>query len=326
MGVIGAWRDGGQTWLYMLHGTFAEGRVQGIAAIDGPVVAAWREPPVLSDGETFCALTRVAVGGGRASFIAEFSDGTDPSRSRGWLYVAPRDQIGHDIEPVWVFPSGFWIGNRTTAHLLLSSELLAIQMSPDGSLYTFRSGAWNTLTGRDTVSQLPQNVHVVGDQVFWEAWNGLDDVKLAQARWNEPASIWRDASPGATKGSGTDGVDLAWTQDYDRQPDGTYGRVELWTVPYQRDIENAQPRARMLRLLDVRSNEVAVGGGWWARRQLHPQRVEVFSLADGSRRTFVSPTGYVIQAPFVASAHEILYDGIGTVRFDPTLLPVDAEP
>lgn len=325
-GIIGAWRDGGDTWLEMLGGdAFVTGRIVGLAPVDGPLVAAWREPRIiLDDARYYCAVTAVAVGGGRAAFIAHFSDWAEMSRSRAWLYVGTPATIGTVTEPVHVFPAGFVRRARTIVELWISDRLLALQASPDGSLYTYRDGVWTTLTGRGTVPGLPQNVALVGDHLLWEAWIGLDDVRLVHARWGEAASVWRDVSPGDTKGFGTDGVDMAWFENYDRQPDGSYRRTELWTAPYQRDIGIVV--STLVRTMDAqRSNDPAVGGGWLARGLRGPARIEVFSLRDGSRRTFVAPEGFVTIDPYYATEREIMFRGAGTrtYRFDPTRLPVD---
>ncbi|MCZ7680680.1 MAG: hypothetical protein M5U28_18690 [Sandaracinaceae bacterium] len=323
-----AWRDGDRTWLSMLGGSFAVGRIVGIAPADGPMVAAWREPRRTDDDDVYCAVTAVAVGGGRAASVVHFSDWVDSARSRAWLYAAtPAEAISRADEPVHVFPAGFVAGGRTIHGLWVSGEVIAIQAS-EGSLYAFRDGTWQTLTGRDTVPGLPQNVHLVGDHLLWEAWNGLDDVRLVHARWGEPAAVWRDVSPGDTKGLGTDGVDLAWFENYDRQPDGTYARTELWTATYRRDIELLEPRS--VPFSDQRSNAPAVGGGWVALRRTSdgPQRVEVLDLLDGSRRIFVPSSGLVLDEPYYASAREIMFRGRGTsaIRFDPSILPLDPEP
>ena len=326
MGVVNAWHDDHGTWLSMLGGdALGRGRIVGIAAIDGPMLAAWHEPQILIEGDVFCAVTAVAVGGGRAVFVAQFMDETDLSRSRIWMYVATPETLGAAEEPVWIFPSGFVSRDRTIDDLWISDRMIAIQPSPDGTLYTYRAGEWDTLTGLGTVTGLPQNIALVGDHILWEAWRGLDDVRLVHARWGEASSVWRDVTPGVTKGFGTDGVDLAWMEAFDRQLDGSYARLELWTAPYRRDLESIEPR--LVRTLEVR-NSPAVGGGWVAGAGLDSLRVEVFALRDGSRRTFIAPAGAVSQDPYYASAREIMFRGAGTdaIRFDPSILPVDAEP
>lgn len=327
--ITDAWQDG-QTWLYMLGGdALGTGRIVGLAPLEGPLVAAWREPQRILGDDIYCAVTALAVGGGRAAFIAQFSDSSDMSRSRAWLYVATPSSIGTATEPVHEFPAGFVARDRSIHDLWVSDVLVAIQSSPDGSLYTYRDGEWAILTGLGTVPGLPQNVALVGDNLLWEAWVGLDDVRLVHARWGEPAAVWRDISPGDTKGFGTDGVDLAWFENHDRQPDGTYGRVELWTAGYRRDIESAVP-ALVRTVEGQRSNGPAVGGGWVARFVRGPPptwvaRVEVFSLRDGTRRTFISPSGVVTDEPFSATDRAIMFKGGGGLiyRFDPTALPVD---
>lgn len=326
-GFTGAWNDEGEVWLRMIGGdALGEGRIVGIGNVDGRVVAAWREPPrSLDDPSIFCLVTARAVGGGRAAFVAQFANSNDMSESRAWLYMGTPDSIGSTTDPVHEFPASFVPRDRTIIDLWISEELLALQASPDGSLYSYRDGEWATLTGRGTVEGLPQNVDLVGDHLLWEAWRGVDDVRLVHARWGEAASVWRDIGPSDTKGSGTDGLDIGWFDAHDRQSDGSYGRTELWTAPYRRDLENVEPR--LVRVVDERCNEAAVGGGWIACRRISggPQRVEVYSLRDGSRRTFVAPGGTVLEDPYYARERDIMFPGAGTeaVRFDPTLLPVD---
>lgn len=327
MGIVNAWHDEHGTWLKMLGGdSLGTGRIVGIAAIDGPMLAAWHEPPIVIDEDVYREVTAVAVGGARAVFVAQFIDSADRSRSRIWMYVGTPETIGAAEEPVWVFPSGFVSRGRTIHDLWISDRMIALQPSPDGTLYTYRAGESYTLTGRGTVTGLPQNIALVGDHILWEAWRGLDDVRLVHARWGEASRIWRDVSPGDTKGFGTDGVDLAWQQAFDRQPDGSYARIELWTAPYRRDIESIEPR--LVRTMDYRSPRAAFGGGWFAVRGPGPGRVEVFSLSDGSRRTFMAPAGSVSMDPYYASATEIMFRGAGSdaIRFDPSILPVDPEP
>ncbi len=322
--ITGAWRDGDQVWLDLIGGnSLGEGRIVGLGPVDGLAVAAWREPRYVEDDGIVCAVSAHVAGGGRAAFVVSLTDFNDASRSQGWLYVDTLVSIGGATEAVHVFPAGFMPSGRQVVELWITSELLALQTSPDGTLYTYREGEWDTLTGRGTVEGLPQNVALVGDQLLWEAWRGLDDVRLVQARWGEPSAVWRDVSPSDTKGFGTDGVDLAWFDNHDRREDGSYARTELWTAPYRRDLEAAEPR--LVTVVDERSNAPAVGGGWLARRRLDPQRVEIFSLRDGTRRTFVAPGGYVVEEPYYASERDIMFRGAGaqTVRFDPTVLPID---
>lgn len=327
-GIHGAWRSRSDIWLEMLGGdALASGRIVGIAPLDGPAVAAWREPRRSLEGDgRYCAVTALAVGGARAAFVAQFTDWNDMTRSRAWLYVGMPETIGSSTEPVHTFPAGFVQHGRSIHDVWISDTLVALQASPDGSLYTYRDGDWATLTGRGTVPGIPQGAALVADHLLWEAWNGVDDVRLVHARWGQDAAIWRDVSPGNTKGFGTDGADLAWFENYERQPDGSYARLELWTAQYRRDIENLEP-VRVRSIDGPRSNRPAVGGGWLARRLLDPQRVEIYSLRDGTRRTFVAPGGFVVDDPYYASETEIMFPGSGStaVRFDPTLLPVDAE-
>lgn len=325
-GVIGAWHDDSGTWIETIGGDAAgPGRILTIAPVDGPILAAWHEPQVVIDSDFYCRVTVVAVGGGRAAFAAQLSDRIDGSLSGIWLYLSTPELIGRAETPVWEFPSGFVSGHRSLTRMWLSADLLALQASPDGTLYTFRDGEWQTLTGGTSVPGIPQNVALVGDHTLWEAWRDLDDVVLVHAPWGASSATWRDLSPDDTKGFATDGVDLAWMELHDRQPDGSYTRREVWTAPYRPDLENIE--ARMVRSLSSRRTRGVVGGGWYAS-QASVSTVEVVSLRDGSIRTFTAPGGSVTGAPFYASEDEIMFPGVGVdaIRFDPRLVPPDPEP
>lgn len=322
--ITDAHHDGADVWLELLASDSARGgRVVGLGPVDGPAWAAWREPAFVDDDGIVCLVSAHRAAGGRAAFVASLSDFNDESRSRAWLYLDTAAAIGRATEPVHVFPAGFLSGGRQVAELWISSDLLALQTSPDGTLYTYRDGEWDTLTGRGTVEGLPQNVALIGDHLLWEAWRGLDDVRLVHARWGEASALWRDVTPGVTKSFGTDGLDLAWMEGYDRREDGSYARLELWTAPFA-DLAAIEPR--FVRAMELRVG-AAVGGGWYAMRRITegPQRVEVFSLRDGTRRTFVAPGGSVVEEPYYASERDIMFRGGGaqSIRFDPTLLPID---
>lgn len=325
-GFSGAWNDDGEVWLRMIGGdALGEGRIVGIGHVDGRVVAAWREPQrSVDDSSIFCSVTARAVGGGRAAFVAQFADWNDMTQSRAWLYVGTPNTIGSTTDPVHEFPATFVPRDRTIVELWISAELLALQVSPDGSLYSYREGEWATLTGRGTVEGLPRGTVIVGDQLVWEAWLSLDQIRLAHAPWGSPAAVFYDPRPLTLYGFGSDGVDLAWFENRSRG-DGTFDRQEIWTAPFRRDLDALEPR-RVVEV-DLYATRPAVGGGWLAMRRIDGglQRVEVFSLRDGSRRTFVPPGGYVLDEPYYAREREIMFRGAGTqaIRFDPTLLAAD---
>ncbi|MBX3268630.1 MAG: hypothetical protein KF729_00120 [Sandaracinaceae bacterium] len=330
LGISSAWVDGDDVWLDMLRGSALVGRVVGIARDDGTIVAAWREPPLEGDDPSvYCAVTAKTVGGGRAAFVVHYSNWRESSRSRIWLYVGTPETIGETPEWVHEFPASFVSRDRTIHDLWISAELLALQASPDGSLYTYRDGEWTTLTGRGTVEGLPRGTVVVGDHLLWEAWLSLERLRLVHAHWGSPATVYYDPMPRTLYGFGTDGVDLAWFENDGPRGDGSFERSEIWAAPYRRDLASMEAPRRVARV-DLHSTRPAVGGGWiaWRRITEGPQRVEVFSLRDGSRRTFVPPGGYVIDEPYYARARDIMFRGAGTeaIRFDPTLLPPDPEP
>lgn len=317
--VAGAWHEHGLTWLRMLRGSHADGRSLAISELDGPILAAFREPAQHPEDPVTCFITAIAVGGGRAAFVAQFLDRTTPRRSLAGLFVAPLDRITQVREPTYVFPTSLLYPDRTITRLWVSSSFVALQTSPDGLLYRYRDGELELLNG-SKLPGLAQHVTLIGDHLLWESWQGTDYVELAHAPKSSKGTIWRDRSGGETKSFGTDGADMAWMQCRGRRADGSYEHLELWTATYRDDLGRIEPR----RVCDLHvRNGAAVGGGWYAMRRTGdgPQRIDVFSLRDGTRRTFIPPGGLVLDDPFYVSEHEIMFPGRGTIRFDPSRLP-----
>ncbi|MCZ7680777.1 MAG: hypothetical protein M5U28_19195 [Sandaracinaceae bacterium] len=170
-----------------------------------------------------------------------------------------------------------------------------------------------------TLPGIAQSVAVVGSDVLWEDWADL--VRVAHGAPGRPGSLYHRADPADIKGFHTDGVDLAWVQGYDRQPDSSYARLELWTAPYVADPSELRPR--FVRLLDPTRHPSAFGGGWYVTLPAAPWRIEAVRLEDGARRRWVSSIpGALSYPPIYVSDHEILLQDPDLIRLDPHLLPL----
>lgn len=164
---------------------------------------------------------------------------------------------------------------------------------------------------------LAQSVAVVGSDVLWEDWADL--VRVAHGAPGRPGSLYHRADPADIKGFHTDGVDLAWVQGYDRQPDSSYARLELWTAPYAADPATLEPR--FVRLMGSFRRRAAAGGGWYVVMEPEPWRIEAIRLSDGTRRRWVSSIpGALSYPPIYVSDHEILLQDPDLIRLDPHLL------
>lgn len=117
-------------------------------------------------------------------------------------------------------------------------------------------------------------------------------------------------------------------EGYDRQPDGSYARLELWTATHTPDPSALAPR--FVRTMTQRTRP-SCGGGWYATLRDPPRRIELTRLADGTRREWIPPEPYGVPSePRYVSDHEMMLevsDGRSRflVRIDPHTLPVVAE-
>jgi hypothetical protein len=169
-----------------------------------------------------------------------------------------------------------------------------------------------------------QNLTVLGDHVLWEDWSDL--VRIAVASMEEAPSFFMRADPGDVKGFHSDGERFAWLQGFDRQPDGLYNRLELWTAPATSVSGTLEPS--IVRSLAPRRGSTASGGGWYVMLRDEPRRLEVTSLDDGTQRQWVVPTGHALpRGATHATATEILVSTRTSlqnvlVRLDPRTLPL----
>lgn len=299
-GPLHAYDDGGTRYFFLRAGVDVH-HLDRIVRDDGVTVAAWLTPATGACG----IEDEVAISDGEVVFSAFYFNWMDWTENRTEIFIAPVDAASSVEEPfVAIEPERIRL--RSVEWLRLTPELLVYTYSPDGQTFAVSRADGTSVDVTEVLREVPQNLHVVDDHVLWVAWGS--PTRLAHALFPGPSDYFRDVSPGDTKGFGTDGVDMAWLEGYDRQPGGRYARLELWTAPYTADMSTFAPRK--VRDFPIRAGS-RMGGGWFAIRLIDdgPQRVEVFSLRDGHRRVFVSPTGYVIEEPFYVTEDELAYNG-----------------
>ena len=280
-------------------------RIVVLAGTDGSVLGGWKGPPL--GGDVVCQVDPLTVGDGQAAFGVSVFD-TETMLNKRPLFRAPLAEIGSANVPYKVLDESDLPGWNVVQSLEVSPTTLVADVRPGGFLYVFEGTDRDRLGGvSSTINGVPQNVFLVGDHVLWEDWGSK--VRVAHGSLAEPESVFVELS-GANDvhGFSTDGIDMAWQQLYDKQPDGTYARIELWTAPYVRDPADLAPR--MVTSLAERQPEVVHSDGVYAFLFADlPDRYALYDLADGRRRVLTMPDRFGGRAPVSVSRDEVLIRG-----------------
>jgi hypothetical protein len=302
-----------------VQGTEDLKRMVVIASTDGLAVAAWRGPRVADEG--VCIVGETAIGDGYAAVFLETAFGSFPTRS--FLLHAPVDDIGSVTEPIAVVDESVLRGESAFQNAAVSRSTVAVELQPPGVVYVFEGGAQRQLGGIGSdVEGIPQNVRVVGRTVFWEDWGAR--VSPAFGGMTQDAAYLRQVE-GDIKSFNATSEGFAWLEGYDRQPDGSYNRVELWTAPFTDDPASLAPR--LVRELPYRANGAPFGGGILAIRKTDPHRIDLYDVADGRLRRYLPPAELILthHPVYVTESEMLLTEAIGTTpslyRIDITTLP-----
>ncbi len=303
VGVVSeGWFDGGVGYFRVTQSDARGRTIRVLAAVDGRTLAAWR---YLGRMDQEVCTFDLGIGDDHVAVIPGYFDGNDPARSFERVFYGRIADAGTLDEPVATISPGV-----QPQRVAVSSEVVAFWTGYWAIGVDPMSGRWTRLN--EALPGTPQNVQVVGARVFWEDWADL--VRVGFGDLSSPATLFHRADPGDIKGFRTDGRDFAWFQGFDRQPDGRYARLELWTAPYTDDPAALEPR--MVRPMEVR-NGSAFGGGWYVVWRGDPRGYEIIDVRDGTRRWWLAP---VSQDPLYVSENEILVPGL--IRFDPHELPI----
>lgn len=314
--VVQAWFDSGRGFAEILAGTTGE-RIIALVPVDGgPAIAAWRGPRSAGSGSVVCSVDLEDVRAGTVAVSTLYYDGEFPDRSVQRVYAAPLGEIAGATTAALTLPAEPWVARgRTIRDLRVAPDFIAFQMEPDGNLYAARGGEIRAI--HDGTDGLVQNLALVGEHMLWESWG--DHVRLEHAGWDTPRAFFRELALGDARSFGTDGSDVAWLEGTDRAPSGTYGTLTLRAGRYSAALGVTDAR-------DVRSFSspgiVVVGGGWYAVSRASPERIDVFSLRDGSVRSYLAPTGERLGDPLYVTANELLISADHVTLIDPNGLPV----
>lgn len=290
--------------------------------IEGPLVGVWRRP--VDRESPLWGAVNLCAGDNTAAFtILQWT--ADSAEER--IYVSTLDAVGALEVPRYVLDTR--VASRDIQRMWVNDSYLLAEIQPDLSLHLWRldQETFQIVDDREIVPGLPQTEFLVGDRVFYEAWNDVDETRLAMAGWDLPTRAIVDIDPADVKGFATDGRDMAWLQLFDRAPDGTYGRVELWTMPYS-DAPDVVRDARLVNAdFPERSNSPLLGGGWYVLDQDVPGEevlglVALHPLHGGSARYFRPPDGAnVTGILYVDETNLFVRSGPDLYWVDPRELP-----
>lgn len=296
------WHDGMRGYFFVVQRASDDSlgrRMVVLATTEGTALAAWRGPAAFGD-DGVCQVGATSVGDGSAAFsIRRYMDGSGEFMA----YHAPLSEIALATVPIGSYPGA------DGQEMVNSASTVAVERQPTGIAHVFEEGRDGTV-GR--TSEVPGSVHglsVVGQDLYYNEYGSR--WRAAYASLDRSAAIFREKADADVIMFATDGAACAWIEAYDRLPGSTWARAELWTAPYTDDAGALAPR--YVRLLPG-VIEFTIGDGYIGYRITidGPQRIELHNLADGSRKTFVAPDGWVLPAnPNYIANGEMLVRGRG---------------
>lgn len=312
------WHDG--THGYYFAG-FHDGEHTYLAVVrtDGRTMAAWRTPsPFISRRYDVDCGVAPAVNNGYVALVYMFFDERAPETNEYQIFHSSIDAIAEMDAPL------ARMGGRL-AELLqspqwpdVSLEAVAVNFEPVGLMWIFEADGRNGVLGAGVAQGIPQHGRLIGSHVVWEDWAAR--IRILAGSLDGGTTVLRELTDGDARSMYTDGDQLAWIDARDRQPDGSYLRVELWTGRYD-PPSRALADARFVRPLDQDRSGV-LGGTWYAQVPTD-ERIELTSIIDGSRRAFVYPGENFDSLPLYVAASDVALSasrlglGLHLLRLDP---------
>jgi hypothetical protein len=288
-------------------------RIVTVAATDGRVFGAWRAPGF--DGSTICQTGPLAMSSGVTAGV--HSVRWDADMTLDTIFRSPMGELSVSSTTYATLDSSALPGSNMIQRVAVSEVGLAAEVQPGGFILYFEGESQRRLSGLTSpVPGLPQAVQLVGGHVLWQAWGST--VRVAHASLTDPEEVFIEVDGGDLRGFAADEEWMAWQQLYDLQPDGTFGRVELWASPYARQPADLRPT--LVTTLVNREPQARMGEGTYGFLSSRtPNRYTFIRLADGERRILESEAfGGFADSPVALSATAVMvrgtHDGTSELR------------
>lgn len=284
-----------------------------LARLDGPAFAAWRGPRISAPG--VCSAGFLASGDGHAAFLVGILGDTWPRQER--IYHGSLDDIGDATEPVAVLEAPLLFGSNSIQNMAVSSTTVAAELQPSGEVVVIEGGSVRRLGGASSpVNGIPQNVQVVGRDVFWEDWG--PPVRLAHGRMDLEEHVLLDLGDVSVTGVSITAERVAFQHAADLGDTG-WRDVDLWRSPFAVTTAGLAPE----RVADLPGNGRFVGGPSLYVEQWRDETtrwLELYDLSDGTLRRLDPPGDYRLMAPLHVTSEEVLM-GV-SLGSDPSLMRI----
>lgn len=234
------WHDGERGYFVINQGLWSEPererrRILVLAATDGSVLGAWRGPSLFA--ETQCVPGEIYVGDGYGLLHVVLT--TETARQTR-LYYAPLEELGEMELPAVVLGADVVPPGAVIQRGSLSRHVFAAELQPAGDLLLVRPDG---TVDRQVVAGNPQVPHVVGEDVFVEAWDGpTGHTVLLRARFGEGNAPFIADGESHIAGTFPTSENLSWYVATVPGRISTADRIELWTSPFTNDPAALEPR------------------------------------------------------------------------------------
>ncbi|NOY92010.1 MAG: hypothetical protein GXP55_12505, partial [Deltaproteobacteria bacterium] len=292
-----------------------------IASAEGDVLGAWRGT-AFGDRRSLARIGSVGGGDGWVGiemvadrFTADGNFATYDER----LYHAPLSALSGPLEPILRLAPPVVSVSDIPQFVVASDTTWASEVQPRAEVLVVEHGVAHWLGGRGSATPAtPQGVTLVGRDVYWmDFFESYPGVRLAHGTWSTESEVFYDIPGVDLVGFATDGHDFAWVQGYD-YGDAGYSRMELWTARYTNDKNGLLPR----KVADGYDGSLAGAVGQGVYSTMGPDRMmEVYMLADGQKRTWGLPDGWLVRGPVLwVTPTEVAYSGRVGVREQLTVI------
>ncbi len=178
-----------------------------------------------------------------------------------------------------------------------------------------------TIANRALYPNYVQELHLVGDDLFWTDWGDRISIARATREAGGDGSVFYAVDGGDVRSFSTDGETFAWLQAFDQDPETLlYARVELWTATYDGAQFVDPHRVRDLPWF----NNGVVGAGLFVIQEQSSvgalPEIAIYRLADGARAASTPGNPHLGRILYVSESDVLIDAPAGPIRIDPSAL------